>query len=193
MSGAAGTAGVSGGAGSGSAGKGGSAGSSGAAGTGVGGTSGAGGSAGKGGFGGFGGGGTGGFGGTGGIPDAGYPHCGGLNPPCDKDSYCDFDPADFCGLGKGAEGLCLPRPTACTGDCPEVCACDGKVYCNPCEAHRAGIDDTEGDTCMRPPDAGPGSDCKDDKDCRLGLKCCAASGPGNNKMCTVTTPLGDCP
>jgi hypothetical protein len=27
----------------------------------------------------------------------------------------------------------------CTTDCPGVCGCDGKFYCNECDANRAGI------------------------------------------------------
>jgi hypothetical protein len=50
-------------------------------------------------------------------------------------------------------GICTPRPDNCTEDCPGVCGCDGKFYCNTCLAQRAGIDalPTGTGTC---PDAG---------------------------------------
>ena len=163
----------------------------------VAGSGGTGGNAGTGGNGGSGGtsgnGGNAGTGGSGGMPDAGLPPCGGSNQPCGKDEYCDFDPDELCGIGKGAEGVCRPRPDSCTTDCPGVCACDGKLYCNACEAHRAGIDDTTDSSCKRPIDAGPGADCTNDNDCRLGLLCCDSSGPGNSRSCTTPTSQGDCP
>jgi hypothetical protein len=76
-----------------------------------------------------------------------------------------------------------------------VCACDGKLYCNACAAHKEGIDDVTTDTCKRTPDAGTGADCNNDNDCRTGLKCCNVNtpGPGNTKQCTMPTPQGDCP
>jgi len=194
----------------GSSGKGGMAGVGGSAGTG--GSGGKGGFAGSGGIGGFGGfagtigtggnagssgtGGSAGAGGTGGRPDAGLPPCGIGLPLCDKDAFCDFDNDDddvMCGLGKGAEGVCRPRPTACPTDCPGVCGCDTRFYCNTCVAHQAGVDDSDDESCKRPPDAGPGTDCTTDQDCRLGLLCCNASGPGNQRTCMMPTSKGDCP
>jgi hypothetical protein len=59
---------------------------------------------------------------------------GSRDPACDEASYCQ--PAtDSC---KG-DGSCLPRPEACTEDCPGVCACDGKEYCNACRANEEGV------------------------------------------------------
>jgi hypothetical protein len=31
------------------------------------------------------------------------------------------------------------HPGICTQDCPEVCGCDGKTYCNECIANSKGI------------------------------------------------------
>jgi hypothetical protein len=45
-------------------------------------------------------------------------------------------------------GHCEPRPGGCTKDCPGVCGCDGKFYCNVCEAHAAGVDDANTMSCM---------------------------------------------
>lgn len=33
----------------------------------------------------------------------------------------------------------IKHNNACTADCPGVKACDGKTYCNECEAARAGF------------------------------------------------------
>jgi len=33
----------------------------------------------------------------------------------------------------------LVHNNACTADCPQVCGCDDKTYCNECEANRVGI------------------------------------------------------
>ncbi|GIV34673.1 MAG: hypothetical protein KatS3mg031_2208 [Chitinophagales bacterium] len=41
----------------------------------------------------------------------------------------------------------LVHQGACTLDCPGVCGCDGKFYCNTCEAHRHGIEVDPGRKC----------------------------------------------
>jgi hypothetical protein len=75
--------------------------------------------------------------------------CGGLvGSTCPGDTaYCDFPDTHLCGIADGA-GVCRARPDACTKDCPGVCGCDGKPYCNACEAHRAGVDDVPDKACM---------------------------------------------
>jgi hypothetical protein len=76
--------------------------------------------------------------------------CGGIAgsscPPGDV-AYCDFDDRVQCGATDGT-GVCRARPDGCTKDCPGICGCDGKFYCNACEAHRAGADDAPGMICM---------------------------------------------
>src|SRR5262245_42512444 len=66
----------------------------------------------------------------GGAPCGGF---GGLT--CVGDEYCDyFD--DLCG-GADGNGVCRPKPMACDKVYSPVCACDGKVYGNACEANAA--------------------------------------------------------
>ena len=108
---------------------------------GAGGTGGAGGTAGTAG--------TGGESGGGGDTDASGAVCGGfasLRCPDPNVTYCDFPEKSACGQGD-MSGVCAPRPDTCTKDCPGVCGCDGKFYCNACEAHNAGIDDTSIGSC----------------------------------------------
>ena len=56
---------------------------------------------------------------------------------CDADQYCD-DSGDECNAH--ADGVCVPRPEGCYTDVEPVCACDGNVYANACEANLAGFD-----------------------------------------------------
>ncbi len=144
-SGSGGHAGSGGTAGSGNAGSGSTGGSAtgGRAGSGgTGGASGAGGSAGRGGSAGVGG--NAGMGG-GGPDDAGVP-CGGiLARQCPADSYCSYEPGD-CKMPDAA-GVCKTRPRICPLVCNGACGCDGKSYCNVCEAQKSGVDATKLGVC----------------------------------------------
>ena len=80
--------------------------------------------------------------------------CGGkAGIQCAPGQFCAFDPPGSCGNADGG-GTCTPGPNGCTADCPGVCGCDGKFYCNACGANAAGIDvsSNPGSTCL--PDAG---------------------------------------
>jgi hypothetical protein len=116
-------------------------------------TAGSAGTGGTGATGGAGGGGTAGTAGSGGTgggdTDASGAQCGGiasLQCPEPETSYCDYDDKVTCGMGD-ITGVCTPRPTNCTADCPGVCGCDGTFYCNACTAHQAGTDDVPSGTC----------------------------------------------
>jgi hypothetical protein len=126
--GASGTGGVSG--------MGGSTGAAGTGGNGGGGNGGAAGNAGNGGA-------SGAAGSAGSTPDSGDVICGGiagLSCPDPSTMFCDYA---GCG-GRDQTGICRPRPDSCSRDCPGACGCDGKNYCNVCEAQRAGFDGAEG-------------------------------------------------
>jgi hypothetical protein len=55
---------------------------------------------------------------------------------CSDGEFCD---ARCC----GEAGFCKPVPEGCFGDCPEVLACGGDIFCNACEAQRSGVDAPE--------------------------------------------------
>jgi len=121
---------------------GGAVGIGGTAGTVAGGSGGSGGAAGNAGS-------TGTAGSAGNPADASGPNCGGFagrRCPDPNATFCDYDEQMACGEGD-ATGVCTPRPTICSRDCPGTCGCDGKFYCNACEAHRAGADDSPMGSC----------------------------------------------
>jgi len=94
-------------------------------------------------------GGTAGSAGTSGDSDASGAMCGGfasLQCPEPMVAFCDYDDKSACGQ-TDATGVCTLRPAACTDDCPGVCGCNGKFYCNPCQAHRDGTDIHPMGTC----------------------------------------------
>ena len=73
------------------------------------------------------------------TPDSGGIVCGGiagLQCPEPDTMFCRYG---GCG-GRDQSGVCTLRPAMCSRDCPGACGCDGKTYCNVCEAQRAGYD-----------------------------------------------------
>ncbi|XXX74524.1 hypothetical protein WMF30_43440 [Sorangium sp. So ce134] len=73
--------------------------------------------------------------------------CGGsAGATCGETEYCET-PDDAC-PGE-AEGVCAPRPSRgdCPEECPGVCGCDQRVYCNACLAHAAGVNASEDTSC----------------------------------------------
>ncbi|WP_437480177.1 hypothetical protein WME75_35055 [Sorangium sp. So ce1014] len=85
-------------------------------------------------------------GGGGGAPVV----CGGsAGATCGETEYCDTrETADDACPGE-AQGVCVPRPSLgdCPEDCPGVCGCDQRVYCNACLAHAAGMNASEDTSC----------------------------------------------
>lgn len=78
--------------------------------------------------------------------DAGVEADAGLLPcergECIPGSYCAEETA--C----GGSGVCAESPVECPRDCPGVCACDGRSFCNACVAHQAGVDVTADRGCL---------------------------------------------
>jgi hypothetical protein len=73
--------------------------------------------------------------------------CGGISGArCPQGMFCDFEPNN-CGAGDAA-GICMPMPQLCPAECSRACGCDGKVYCNLCNAHGYGVDDSDDRSCL---------------------------------------------
>jgi hypothetical protein len=67
-----------------------------------------------------------------------YTTCGGIaGGVCASTEFCDGPEYVKCGLS--AIGYCQPKPRSCPTDCPGVRGCDGRMYCNACLAHQAGV------------------------------------------------------
>jgi hypothetical protein len=93
--------------------------------------------------------------------------CGGfLGLVCPDGQYCDFEP-NSCGSGDQM-GVCRERPQDCplTFACIPVCGCDGRTYCSPCEAARAGTDIAREGACEA-----TGQECSTERLCPAGYTC----------------------
>jgi len=79
-----------------------------------------------------------GAGGQGGGPGGGTV-CGGFSgATCPDTHFCDY-PLDSCGAADET-GICTTRPENCDTSLDPICACDGMIYSNTCNAHGAGRD-----------------------------------------------------
>ncbi|WP_437308463.1 hypothetical protein [Sorangium sp. So ce388] len=92
---------------------------------------------------------------------------------CAADQYCVYPPGD-CGEGgvvPGNYGVCQQRPASCDTATPtQVCACDGRVYPNACEAARAGVSIGSGEECAGA--APPGTSTCGSYFCRSDVEYC---------------------
>jgi hypothetical protein len=78
--------------------------------------------------------------GGGGAGQGGAPTvCGGLAQlQCASTDWCNYQPSQ-CG-GDDSTGVCELKPNACDDIYQPVCACDGNVHGNECDAQLAGVD-----------------------------------------------------
>ena len=56
---------------------------------------------------------------------------------------------EYCATLQGCittQGTCTPKKSNCSNECPGICGCDGKFYCNVCDAngHQTSVDDYAG-------------------------------------------------
>ncbi|HZF56090.1 MAG TPA: fibronectin type III domain-containing protein [Polyangiaceae bacterium] len=64
-----------------------------------------------------------------------------LSESCGDGEYCDFVLSLECNAGGARYGVCRPRPKGCPQrPCAYVHGCDGKWYCNACDATKNGVD-----------------------------------------------------
>jgi len=73
--------------------------------------------------------------------------CGAGAALCAGNEWCAYELVGSCGKD-GQRGTCTVRPPNCATDCPAVCGCDGKIYCNACEAQAGGTDVDKARGCL---------------------------------------------
>lgn len=72
--------------------------------------------------------------------------CGGFaGGGCSNSEFCDFG-RNTCGA-TDEQGTCRPRPNACDDVLDRVCACDGVIHTNECDANVAGVDLNANGSC----------------------------------------------
>lgn len=119
------------------------------------------------------------------------PTCGGfIGAVCEEDQWCDYPDDGLCG-NADATGTCRARPEVCTRDCPGVCGCDGRFYCNACTANNLGVDVSQETDC--PEAGGLGALCTSDAECEVGLSCCYPCGRAGCQNECMDVANGNCP
>jgi hypothetical protein len=116
---------------------------------------------------------------------------------CDAHQYCDTSASSSCGVQE-LTSVCAQAQTQCEPDCPGVCGCDGKFYCNACLAQRAGVDvDPADDACKQQPCVGDGFGLDDLGGCSFGWECfgqhyqteCVYGAMGSHCTCSLDSQV----
>ena len=85
--------------------------------------------------------------GGGGSGGAAPVACGGsAGATCGEAEYC-ATPDTTCAADAQGECMVRPRVGECPDDCPGVCGCDHRTYCNECMAHAAGVSASTDASC----------------------------------------------
>lgn len=125
-------------------------------------------------------------------PDGGPASVDGTPPtstPAGCASSAECAPNEYCHRDLGcpapsARGQCRPRPQGCARDCPGVCGCDGKTYCNACNAQSVGVNVKSEGACGSC-EAG----CHVRNDC---CTCAATTEPGPGPECAMVCDAPRC-
>lgn len=114
------------------------------------------------------------------VPD------GGVEPttPCSKNEDCamagQFCQKDSCGA---ALGVCVAKPTLCTGDVQLECGCDGITYANDCLRKAAGVaaNDSHGECLQDALACDAQNPCPGDAYCARLFRRTFECGPGSGR------------
>ncbi len=104
-----------------------------------------------------------------------FPSCGGISSyACIDDEYCHTQMSLDCGASADIQGVCLPRPRACSAPTATeaVCGCDGRVYASRCMAALDGVGIGDLANCAM--------SCSTSGDCAGFTDFCAAWAPDTN-------------
>jgi hypothetical protein len=109
----------------------------------------------------------------------------GTNNDCLPTEYCHKD--GLCVVTGAAAGSCQPRPQLATcpmyKKCPDVCGCDGKTYCDVCQAHAAGVSIATASACLAP--TCDGLELAYEAEVKKAKQCCLACAA---VQCATTVP-----
>lgn len=97
------------------------------------------------------------------------------DPACATNADCA--PEDYCGKIVGdcaTNGMCVARPSSCSGVADPQCGCDGETYLNACAAAEVGINIAYAGACIV--NCSSNGDCTSGEFCQKAVSDCAGLG-----------------